>query len=124
MKIAIVSCLLATAVAFVPSANRRPSLSLKSTPVEEVTAVEKEQIMENVFECHGYFPDFREFDELPASVREMRSLSGDELKEATAKYSSMKDDSERCYQVLVDLGLLEDYSSLGEYSDNFDEYAK
>eukprot|EP00543_Licmophora_paradoxa_P015763 CAMPEP_0202476116 /NCGR_PEP_ID=MMETSP1360-20130828/93255_1 /ASSEMBLY_ACC=CAM_ASM_000848 /TAXON_ID=515479 /ORGANISM="Licmophora paradoxa, Strain CCMP2313" /LENGTH=43 /DNA_ID= /DNA_START= /DNA_END= /DNA_ORIENTATION= len=40
------------------------------------------------------------------------------MKEANAKYAAITDDSDRAFEVLVALGLMEDYSGLSEYDPN------
>ena len=84
------------------------------------TAAEKERIIDNVFECHGYFPDFRTEDQLPAAVRKMREQPKPEKELASlkAKYAAMSK-ADAAFTMLVDLGMMEDYDSLGEYSDDF-----
>ena len=84
------------------------------------THFEKERIIENVFECHGFFPDLRNESQLPASVLKMREQpkSAGELAAIKAKYASMSE-ADAAFAMLLDLGLMEDYDKLGEYSDDF-----
>jgi hypothetical protein len=85
---------------------------------------EKSQVINTVFECHGYFPDLRTDDELPAEVLQMRQQpkSKTELSDIKAKYASIEDESERVYTMLVDLGMMESYDHLEEYNDlDFDD---
>jgi len=91
---------------------------------DTLTEAEKELMMSNVFTTHGFFPDLRTDSELPRSARKMRQQpkSKSELEKLKGKYNSMNE-SDACAAILVDLGLMEDYSSLEEYSDDFDDYA-
>merc|ERR1712176_333233 len=85
--------------------------SLNAVATDSYTTEEKAQIVDSCFQAHGFFPDVREENELPADIRKMRQFkSGNELKDIKAKYDALSDDSERCYNILVDLGLMEDYS--------------
>jgi hypothetical protein len=111
--------LIATAAAFVPAVSRPTTFKL-SAATETFTEEEKDKMSSNVFDCHGYFPDFRADSELSEEVLAMREQpkAKDELKEIKAKYASMsKEDA--AFTMLVDLGLMEDYDKLGEYSDDF-----
>ena len=97
-----------------------------STPLPVVddedgfTQFEKDRIIENVFDCHGYFPDLRSESQLPAAVAKMREQpkSAGDLAAIKAKYASMSE-ADAAFTMLVDLGLMEDYDKLGEYSDDF-----
>jgi len=91
---------------------------IRSVIHPETNVIDIEQVRSNVFEIHGYFPDFRPFEELPADIQAARSLSGNDMKEANAKYAAITDDSDRAFEVLVALGLMEDYSGLSEYDPN------
>lgn len=115
------SALVATASAFVPAVSRPAAFALKAAAEETYTQAQKEKIIEDVFECHGFFPDLRDDSELPAEVIAMRKQpkSKAELAEIKEKYAAIKDDSDRAFAMLVDLGLMEDYDKLGEYDDNF-----
>ena len=84
------------------------------------TQSEKDRIVENVFDCHGFFPDLRPDSQLPASVLKMREQpkAANELAKIKAKYASMSE-ADAAFTMLIDLGLMEDYDKLGEYSDDF-----
>jgi hypothetical protein len=101
---------------------------LKSKPVQVVgesgyTTEERLKIINNVFECHGFFPDLRSEDELPAEIQLMRQQpkSKSALAAIKLRYAAIPDESERVYTMLVDLGMMESYDHLEEYSDNFDD---
>jgi hypothetical protein len=113
------SAIIATAAAFVPVVSRRTAFNLAAA-TDTFTQAEKDRIVDNVFDCHGFFPDMRDDSELPAEVISMRDQpkSADELKEIKAKYASMSE-ADAAFTMLVDLGLMEDYDKLGEYSDDF-----
>lgn len=89
----------------------------------EYTSDEKMKIVNNVFDCHGFFPDLRGEDELPPEIRLMRKQPKSEsaLSSIKSKYAAISDESERVYTMLVDLGMMESYDHLAEYSDDFDE---
>ena len=91
-----------------------------SDDVDGFTQAEKDRIIENVFDCHGYFPDLRPDSQLPASVLKMRDQPKTEkdLAAIKAKYASMSE-ADAAFTMLIDLGLMEDYDKLGEYSDDF-----
>jgi hypothetical protein len=116
---------IAPIAAFLPAFSRRQGFVLNVAGTNEFTAAEKDRVIENVFECYGYFPDMRDESELPADVRSMRAQpkAPGELAEIKAKYNAIKDESERAFRILVDLGMMEDYDKLGDYSDDFDDYA-
>eukprot|EP00545_Synedropsis_sp_CCMP1620_P014808 CAMPEP_0119004680 /NCGR_PEP_ID=MMETSP1176-20130426/1288_1 /TAXON_ID=265551 /ORGANISM="Synedropsis recta cf, Strain CCMP1620" /LENGTH=127 /DNA_ID=CAMNT_0006956415 /DNA_START=62 /DNA_END=445 /DNA_ORIENTATION=+ len=117
--------LIATAAAFAPAASRSMVTKLAATATEETfTQAEKDKITDNVFDCHGFFPDLRADSELPAEVLEMREQPkpAEELKEIKAKYAAMSK-PDAAFAILVDLGLMENYDKLGDYSDDFDDYA-
>ena len=88
------------------------------------SGVEKQRVVDNVFECHGYFPDLRSDNQLPASVRKMREQpkSKSALSTIKNKYASMSQ-ADAAFAVLCDLGMMENYDLLGDYSDDFDDYA-
>ena len=88
------------------------------------TAEEKLEVVNNVFECHGFFPDLRSEDDLPPEVRMMRQQpkSQIELASIKKKYEAISNEAERVYTMLVDLGMMESYEYLEEYSDDFDEF--
>lgn len=91
---------------------------------EGFTRQEKTQMMETVFDCHGYFPDFRSDEQLPDAVIKMREQPKPEgelaaIKEKYAKMST----ADAAFAILCDLGLMEDYDGLGEYTDDFDDDA-
>jgi hypothetical protein len=115
--------LAASATAFAPAFSRRssaaPAFNLAAA-TDSFTAAEKERIIDNVFDCHGFFPDMRDESELPSEVVAMREQpkSAGELAAIKAKYASMSE-SDAAFTMLVDLGLMEDYDKLGEYSDDF-----
>lgn len=116
--------LIATTAAFVPAASRPTAFKLASAATDTFTQAEKDQITDNVFDCHGFFPDLRADSELPDGVLAMREQpkAADELKEIKAKYASMSQ-ADAAFTILCDLGLMEDYEKLGEYSDDFDDDA-
>jgi hypothetical protein len=102
------------------------ALSPKSgeVPVEPGYSKEdKMKIVNNVFDCHGFFPDLRSEDELPLEIRSMREQpkSKSALLSIKTKYEAIPDDSERVYTMLVDLGMMESYDHLDAYSDDFDD---
>ncbi|KAI2494325.1 hypothetical protein MHU86_17156 [Fragilaria crotonensis] len=104
----------------------RTALSPKSgeIPVEPGYSKEdKMKIVNNVFDCHGFFPDLRGEDELPLDVRLMRQQpkSKSALLSIKSKYEAIPDESERVYTMLVDLGMMESYDHLDAYSDDFDD---
>ena len=115
----VFSATIAIAAAFVPAASRRTAFKLAAV-TDSFTQAEKAKISENVFDCHGFFPDMRDDSELPAEVLSMRDQPkpAAELKEIKAKYASMSE-ADAAFTMLVDLGLMEDYEKLGEYSDDF-----
>ncbi|KAI2505189.1 hypothetical protein MHU86_9277 [Fragilaria crotonensis] len=86
--------------------------------------IEKDRISENAFECHGFFPDLRTEAQLPPSVLKFREQpkSEKELAAIKAKYASMSE-ADAAFSILVDLGMMEDYDKLGEYSDDFPDDA-
>ena len=88
------------------------------------TPSERAQIVENVFECHGFFPDLRSESQLPESVKKMRDQpkSSGELAAIKSKYAQMSE-ADAAFTMLLDLGLMEDYDKLGEYSDDFPDDA-
>eukprot|EP00545_Synedropsis_sp_CCMP1620_P005761 CAMPEP_0119005110 /NCGR_PEP_ID=MMETSP1176-20130426/1532_1 /TAXON_ID=265551 /ORGANISM="Synedropsis recta cf, Strain CCMP1620" /LENGTH=237 /DNA_ID=CAMNT_0006956879 /DNA_START=38 /DNA_END=748 /DNA_ORIENTATION=+ len=55
------------------------------------TGAEKDKMVDNVFDCHGYFPDFRADSELPAAVLKMREWPKPEAELASIKekYAAM-----------------------------------
>jgi hypothetical protein len=83
-------------------------------------AVEKARITDNCFDCHGFFPDLRSEAQLPAAVLKMREFPKPEgeLAAIKARYAAMSE-TDAAFAMLCDLGLMEDYDSLGEYSDDF-----
>mmetsp|Transcript_23885 Transcript_23885/g.27195 ORF Transcript_23885/g.27195 Transcript_23885/m.27195 type:complete len:284 (+) Transcript_23885:91-942(+) len=89
---------------------------------DTLTEGEKDIMSTTIFDTFGFFPDLRTDAELPKSIRKMRQQPRPkkELEKLKAKYNSM-DESDAAYAMLVDLGLMEDYSSLEEYSDDFDD---
>jgi hypothetical protein len=101
-----------------------------SPPLEEeddedgFSMAEKQQIIENVFECHGFFPDLRSDSQLPDSVRKMREQpkTSKELSSIKEKYAAMSE-ADAAFSMLVDIGLMEDYDKLGEYADDFEDDA-
>merc|ERR1712087_918471 len=117
MKTAIISCLIASAVAFAPLNTQRASVSLNAAATaDSYTVDEKEKMVNSCFQAHGFFPDVREEDELSADVRKMRQYSAlgeKKLKGIKAKYAGMSTEDE-CYNILIDLGLMEDYSKMGQ----------
>jgi hypothetical protein len=121
MKTVVALCaFVTTASAFAPVTPLRSPSHLASSATDTFSTSEKEQIIDNVFECHGFFPDMREESELPAEVVAMRAQPkpADELAAIKAKYSSMSE-ADAAFTMLVDLGLMENYDLLGEYSDDF-----
>ena len=117
--VVVFSAIISVAVAFVPAASRRTAFKLPAV-TDSFTQAEKDRIIENVFDCHGFFPDMRDDSELPAEVISMRDQPkpADELAAIKAKYASMSE-SDAAFTMLVDLGLMEDYEKLGDYSDDF-----
>jgi hypothetical protein len=115
-------------------ANEDTSVGMKAiitaTPSKQDDTVgfsseEKSNIMNTVFECHGYFPDLRTDEELPPEVLQMRQQpkSKGELAAIKATYASIEDESERVFTMLVDLGMMESYDHLEDYNDqDFDDY--
>jgi hypothetical protein len=121
MKTVAAFCVFVTTVtAFAPVTPLHSASQLASSATDSFSKAEKEQIIENVFECHGFFPDMREENELPAEVIAMRAQPkpADELAAIKEKYSSMSE-ADAAFAMLVDLGLMENYDLLGEYSDDF-----
>ena len=45
-----------------------------------------------------------------------------ELASIKKKYEAISNEAERVYTMLVDLGMMESYEYLEEYSDDFDEF--
>jgi hypothetical protein len=88
------------------------------------TTAEKDRMADNVFDCHGYFPDFRSNAQLPAAVLKMRAQPKPEKELAAikAKYGAMSK-ADAAFTMLCDLGMMENYDTLGEYSDDFDDFA-
>jgi hypothetical protein len=102
--------------------------ALAPTPVKDAgesgyTSEEKLKIINNVFDCHGFFPDLRSEDELPVEIQLMRQQpkSKSALAAIKSKYAAIPDESERVYTMLVDLGMMESYDNLEEYSNDFDD---
>jgi len=98
----------------------------KSNIINESEFTEEELmvISDTAFQCHGFFPDFRTENELPKEIRRMREhKSVEEVAIIKAKYDDIEDESERVYRMLVDLGLMENYDELEDYSEgeNYDE---
>lgn len=89
----------------------------------EFTDEEIASVSNRVFECHGFFPDLRTEEELPPEVRKMRQQpkSKSELVAIKRRYDAIPNESERVYTMLVDLGMMESYDDLGEYTDDFDD---
>lgn len=102
--------------------------TLAPKPVQDVgepgyTSEEKLKIINNVFDCHGFFPDLRSEDELPVEIKLMRQQpkSKSALAAIKSKYAAIPDESERVYTMLVDLGMMESYDHLEEYCNDFDD---
>mmetsp|Transcript_16177 Transcript_16177/g.23483 ORF Transcript_16177/g.23483 Transcript_16177/m.23483 type:complete len:153 (-) Transcript_16177:33-491(-) len=95
--------------------NNDNTITAGRRPPSELTPEEKQEIRERVFEVHGFFPDLRSFEELPRDIRAKRDLPKGraELDKLNKKYyTDYQDPSERAFRVLVDLGMMEDYSDL------------
>ena len=111
----------ATALPSTPDIQKEQAVD---APDPGYTAEEKLEVVNNVFECHGFFPDLRSEDDLPPEVRMMRQQpkSQIELASIKKKYEAISNEAERVYTMLVDLGMMESYEYLEEYSDDFDEF--
>jgi hypothetical protein len=96
---------------------------VEDDPTETFTSAEKVKIADNVFDCHGFIPDLRPESELSSEVRKMRQQpkAAGELRLIKQKYEAIEDESERVYTMLVDLGMMESYDHLDEYTDDFDD---
>jgi hypothetical protein len=108
-----------------PQVKKEPKKEpvVEEDPAASFTSAEKLKIADNVFECHGFFPDLRPESELSSEVRKMRQQpkAAGELRVMKKKYEAIEDESERVYTMLVDLGMMESYDHLNEYTDDFDD---